>query len=76
MTLKERRPLVLVPRETPLNDIHLENMLRARRAGAVIMPPCPGFYHRPQSVEDLVAQFTGRVMEQLAVPHGLYTRWA
>jgi 4-hydroxy-3-polyprenylbenzoate decarboxylase len=76
VALKERRTLVLVPRETPLNDIHLENMLRARRAGAVIMPPCPGFYHRPQSVGDLVDQFTGRVMEQLDIPHGLYARWA
>lgn len=75
VTLKERRTLVLVTRETPLNDIHIENMLRARRAGAVIMPPCPGFYHRPQSIEDFVAQFTGRVMEQLALPHDLYTRW-
>jgi len=75
VSLKERRTLVLVPRETPLNDIHLENMLRARRSGAVIMPPCPGFYHRPQSVEALVAQFTGRIMEQISIPHDLYARW-
>jgi len=74
--LKERRTLVLVPRETPLSDIHLENMLRARRAGAVIMPPCPGFYHRPDSLDALVAQFTGRVLEQLSIPHDLYTRWS
>jgi len=75
VTLKERRPLILVPRETPLNEIHLKNMLRAHRAGALIMPPCPGFYHRPESLEDLAAQFTGRVMEQLGLPHDLYTRW-
>lgn len=75
VTLKERRPLILVPRETPLNEIHLENMLRAHRAGAVIMPPCPGFYHRPATIEALVAQFTGRIMEQLRLPHDLYARW-
>ena len=76
VTLKERRPLILVPRETPLSEIHLKNMLRAHRAGAVIMPPCPGFYHRPESIEQLVAQFTGRILEQLNLPHDLYTRWS
>lgn len=76
VTLKERRTLVLVTRETPLNDIHIENMLRAHRAGAVIMPPCPGFYHRPQSIESLVDQFAGRVLEQLGLPHDLYARWS
>jgi 4-hydroxy-3-polyprenylbenzoate decarboxylase len=75
VTLKERRPLILVARETPLNEIHLRNMLRAQRAGAVIMPPCPGFYHRPASIESLVAQFAGRVLEQLGLPHDLYARW-
>ena len=75
VTLKERRPLILVPRETPLNEIHLRNMLRAHRAGAVIMPPCPGFYHHPQSIEQLVAQFSGRILEQLGLPHDLYSRW-
>ena len=75
VTLKERRPLILVPRETPLNEIHLKNMLRAHRAGAVIMPPCPGFYHRPETMEALVAQFAGRIMEQLGLPHDLYARW-
>jgi 4-hydroxy-3-polyprenylbenzoate decarboxylase len=75
VTLKERRPLILVPRETPLSEIHLRNMLRAHRAGAVIMPPCPGFYHRPQSIDDLLDQFVGRVLEQLGLPHDLYTRW-
>ncbi len=75
VTLKERRALILVPRETPLNEIHLKNMLRAHRAGAIIMPPCPGFYHRPDGIGALVAQFVGRILEQLALPHDLYTRW-
>lgn len=73
--LKERRPLVLVVRETPLSDIHLRNMLCAHQAGAIIMPACPGFYHQPQTLADLVDQFVGRVMEQLRLPHSLYTRW-
>lgn len=76
VTLKERRPLILVPRETPLSEIHLRNMLRAHRAGAVIMPPCPGFYHRPATIDDLTAQFTGRILEQLGLPHDLYARWS
>jgi len=76
VTLKERRPLILVPRETPLSEIHLKNMLRAHRAGAVIMPPCPGFYHRPETIEQLVSQFVGRILEQLGLPHSLYTRWS
>lgn len=76
VTLKERRPLILVPRETPLSEIHLRNMLRAHRAGAVIMPPCPGFYHRPAGIDDLTAQFTGRILEQLGLPHDLYARWS
>lgn len=74
--LKERRPLVLVPRETPLNTIHLKNMLSAHEAGAVIMPPCPGFYHNPQTIEQLVNQFVGRVLEQIGIEHDLYTRWS
>lgn len=75
VALKERRPLILVPRETPLSEIHLKNMLRAHRAGAIIMPPCPGFYHRPDTIAALVNQFVGRILEQLALPHNLYTRW-
>ena len=76
VTLKERRPLILVTRETPLSEIHLKNMLRAHRAGAVIMPPCPGFYHRPESIDQLVSQFVGRILEQLGLPHELYARWS
>jgi len=76
VTLKEGRRLVLVPRETPLSSIHLENMLRARRAGAVILPPSPGFYHRPERIEDLLEQVAGRILDQLDVPHALGPRWA
>ncbi len=73
--LKERRPLVLVPRETPLSTIHLENMLQLARAGAVILPPAPGFYSRPQSVADLVDFVVARTLDQLGVPHSLGPRW-
>lgn len=75
VTLKERRPLVLVPRETPLNDVHLQNMLRAHRAGAVIMPASPGFYHSPQNLEDLIRQMAGRILDQLDLDHDLTRRW-
>ncbi len=75
VVLKERRPLVLVPRETPLSIIHLENMLRAARAGAVILPPCPGFYHRPQGIEDLVDFVVARILDQIGVEHRLGARW-
>ena len=73
--LKERRPLVLVPRETPLSVIHLENMLKLARAGAVILPPAPGFYTRPQSVADLVDFVVARVLDHLDVPNTLSPRW-
>jgi 4-hydroxy-3-polyprenylbenzoate decarboxylase len=68
VTLKERRPLILVPRETPLSLIHLENMTRLTRAGATILPASPGFYHRPTSVEDLVAFVVTRILDHLGVP--------
>jgi len=73
--LKERRPLVLVPRETPLSVIHLDNMARLARAGAVILPPSPGFYTHPQTVADLVDFVVARVLDQLRVPHALTPRW-
>jgi len=73
--LKERRPLVLVPRETPLSAIHLENMLTLARAGAVILPPAPGFYARPRSVSDLVDFVVARVLDHLGVPQTLVPRW-
>jgi 4-hydroxy-3-polyprenylbenzoate decarboxylase len=76
VTLKERRPLVLLPRETPLSAIHLENMLRVTRAGAVVMPAAPGFYHRPAKVDDLVDFMVARVLDHLGVEHSLGRRWA
>jgi len=75
VALKEGRKLILVPRETPLSAIHLENALRLARAGAVILPPSPGFYHRPQSVGELVDFIVARILDQLAVPHQLTARW-
>jgi len=73
--LKERRPLVLVPRETPLSSIHLENMTRLAHAGAVILPPVPGFYTRPRSVDDIVDFVVARVLDHLSVAHELTRRW-
>jgi flavin prenyltransferase len=75
VALKERRRLVLVTRETPLSAIHLENMLRVTRAGAVVMPAAPGFYHRPASVDELVDFIVARVLDHLEVPHRLVRRW-
>jgi 4-hydroxy-3-polyprenylbenzoate decarboxylase len=73
--LKERRPLVLVPRETPLSAIHLQNMLRLTRAGAVILPAAPGFYNKPTQISELVDFVVARVLDQLGVEHSLSKRW-
>jgi len=73
--LKERRPLLLVPRETPLSVIHLENLLRLARAGAIVIPAMPAFYHGPQSLDDLVAFVVGKVLDQLGIGHELFRRW-
>jgi 4-hydroxy-3-polyprenylbenzoate decarboxylase len=75
VALKERRPLVLVPRESPLSAIHLENMLRVTRAGAIVLPAAPGFYHRPSSIDDLVSFVVARVLDHLGVEHQLTRRW-
>lgn len=75
VTMKERRPLVLVVRETPLTLIHLENMARAARAGAVILPAMPAFYHRPKTISDLVDQVVGKVLDVLGIDHQLYGHW-
>lgn len=75
VALKEGRPLVLVPRETPLSSIHLENMLKLSRAGAVILPPSPGFYRRPQSVAELVDFVVARILDRLGVGHDLLEPW-
>jgi 4-hydroxy-3-polyprenylbenzoate decarboxylase len=73
--LKERRPLIIVSRETPLSAIHLENMLRLSRAGAVILPANPGFYHHPENVDALVDFVVARILDQLHVDHALMSRW-
>jgi 4-hydroxy-3-polyprenylbenzoate decarboxylase len=73
--LKERRKLILVPRETPLSLIHLENMTTVTRAGAVVMPAMPGWYHRPKSLEDLVDFLVGRICDQLGLGNDLMKRW-
>ena len=75
VTLKEGRRLVLVPRESPLNAIHLENMLRLARAGAHIIPASPGFYHRPQTIDELVDHLVFRILDHMGVPHSDQTRW-
>jgi 4-hydroxy-3-polyprenylbenzoate decarboxylase len=75
VTLKERRRLVLVTRETPLSAIHLENMLRITRAGGVVLPAAPGFYHRPASIADLVDFIVARVLDQLGVDNSVAPRW-
>jgi len=73
--LKERRPLVFVPRETPLNLIHLRNLTTLAEAGAVIVPAMPAFYQRPASVDDMVNFVVGKVLDTLGIEHGLFERW-
>ena len=75
VALKEGRKLILVPRETPLSTIHLENMLRVRQAGAVVLFAAPGFYHGAQSIDDLVAFVVARCLDQLGIEHTLMKRW-
>ena len=73
--IKEGRQLIMVPRETPLSAIHLENMLKLARLGVTMLPANPGFYHRPQRVEDLIDFIVARILDQLHVEHGLVPRW-
>jgi len=73
--LKERRKLIVVPRETPLSEIQLGNLLALARAGAVVLPAMPGFYHRPREIQDLVDFVVARILDQLGVEHSLHTRW-
>ena len=75
VTLKERRPLVLVVRETPLHTGHLNLMLAAASMGAVILPPVPAFYHHPETILDLIHHTVGKVLDALAIPHDLFKRW-
>ena len=73
--LKENRKLILVPRETPFSSIHLENMLKLARSGVIILPPNPGFYHHPATVQDLVDFVVARILDHLGVAHTLMPRW-
>lgn len=75
VALKEHRPLVVVPRETPLSVIHLRNMLTLAQAGAVILPASPGFYHQPGDIQGLVDHVVGKVLDVLSIEHHLYRKW-
>ncbi len=73
--IKEHRRLVVVPRETPLSKIHLENMTKLADAGAVILPAMPGFYHRPETLDDLINHVVGKVLDQFGIEHRMFKRW-
>ena len=75
ISIKEGRKLIIVPRETPLNAIHLENMLKLSRLGVVILPPMPAFYTEPSSLDDLINHTVGKVLDQLGIENSLYKRW-
>ncbi len=75
VTLKESRKLILVPRETPLSRIHLENMIKLQDAGAIILPAMPGFYHKPSTISEIVDHLVGKILDQLKIKHDLFTRW-
>ena len=75
VTLKESRKLILVPRETPLSRIHLENMIKLQDAGAIILPAMPGFYHKPSTINEIVDHLVGKILDQLKIKHDLFSRW-
>lgn len=76
VAIKENRKLILVPRETPLSAIHLENMLKLARLGVIILPASPAFYHEPEKIMDLVDYIVGKVLDQLGIPHDLFEAWS
>ncbi|AEA33696.1 UbiX family flavin prenyltransferase [Hippea maritima] len=73
--IKEKRKLILLVREMPFSSIHLENMLKLSNLGVTIMPPCPGFYYKPKTIEDLVDFVVGRILDQLSIENNLFKRW-
>lgn len=75
VAIKERRPVVIVPREAPLSSIHLENLLKLSQAGCTILPPAAGFYHHPQTIDDMVNFVVARILDQLYIPHQLLAKW-
>lgn len=75
VALKEGRPLLVVPRETPLSELHLENLLKLARLGAIVLPAMPGFYHRPATVQDLVDFVVGKILDRLGLEHSVLRRW-
>src|SRR5919199_2079607 len=75
VTIKENRKLVIVPRETPLSRIHLENMLKLSEIGVTILPAMPGFYYKPKSMDDLIVHIVGKILDQFRIDHNLFRRW-
>lgn len=75
VTIKESRKLVIVPRETPLTSIHLENMLKLARIGITILPAMPGFYNRPKNIDDMINHVVGKCLDQFGIEHDLFKRW-
>lgn len=75
VTLKESRKLIIVPRETPLSRIHLENMIKLQEAGAIILPAMPGFYHNPSTIDEIIDHLVGKILDQLKIEHYLFKRW-
>jgi 4-hydroxy-3-polyprenylbenzoate decarboxylase len=75
VTLKESRKLIIVPRETPLSRIHLENMIKLQEAGAIILPAMPGFYHKPSTIDEIIDHLVGKILDQLKIEHDQFKRW-